>query len=184
MPPTVAYQPHNQLYHHQVTNNGYGITFAASQPSQAAAQTPEKPSTPTTPGGSTLRKGASPFTPKSNNPTVQPVPTPPSKRSPSAKQSAEGTLAAREAPVRERSLPPRNAESPKYSVELLVQLRDQYTQAPDDLVRSLKGRVKFDFASLLPVEDLDKSNESWRAQVEDLKKSNPLVTKLRRMLNK
>ena len=37
---------------------------------------------------------------------------------------------------------------------------------------------------LLPVEDLEKSDESWRQQVEELKQSNPLVTAARRMLNK
>lgn len=36
----------------------------------------------------------------------------------------------------------------------------------------------------MPVQDLEKSDESWRQKVEDLKKSNPLVTNARRMLNK
>jgi len=209
LPPAIPYNPHQQIYHQQVTPQGYGVTFTSgpSQPpqqqeqkkqTQPSAKSPEE-SKPTTPG-STLRKQASPFSPKAApKPTAVPQSTPPiakrpastryvppSKRDPgkasTEQQSPEGTPELPQSEQAKKALP--QSERPKYTIEWLLQVREQYTKSPPDLVRSLKGRNKFDFNFLLPVEDLEKSDESWRQQVEELKQSNPLVTAARRMLNK
>merc|ERR1719483_1676797 len=159
---------------------------------QPSAKSPEE-SKPTTPG-STLRKQASPFSPKAAPKPTAPIAkrpastryVPPSKRDPgkasTEQQSPEGTPELPQSEQAKKALP--QSERPKYTIEWLLQVREQYTKSPPDLVRSLKGRNKFDFNFLLPVEDLEKSDESWRQQVEELKQSNPLVTAARRMLNK